>query len=290
MSSILKKIILKNDLVSLDGGSAKASKDFINIDGWYNFEHEVNNIGDLLSYVIVEEIASRYYGIDIKKDKTKKRKQHLYSAGSVLLGWQDQTVWGSGFLRDISKSNSFNYLRLLHKLCHKTDVRAVRGPFTKNVLTKMGIKCPDVFGDPALLLPLVYPHKHENSCKNSDYVVIPHYTQDRLFENNANLLYIFVNDYKPFIDKMCSANLVVSSSLHGIILAEAYGIPAVFLRNSIEKGMFKYYDYYGSTGRDNFPIVDTLEEALTVTPSIPENGIISELQEGLIKSFPNDLW
>ena len=89
---------------------------------------------------------------------------------------------------------------------------------------------------------------------------------------------------------MCSANLVVSSSLHGIILAEAYGIPAILLRNPIDKSMFKYYDYYGSTRRNSFPIVDTLEEALNVTPSIPENGIISELQEGLIKSFPNDLW
>lgn len=54
--------------------------------------------------------------------------------------------------------------------------------------------------------------------------------------------------------------------------------------------MFKYYDYYGSIGRDHFPIADTLEEALNTTPSIPENGIIRELQEGLIKSFPNDLW
>lgn len=115
----------------MDGGSVKANKRIINIDGWYNFEHEVNNIGDLLSYVIVEEIASRYYGIDIKKDKTKKRKQHLYSADSVLLGWQDQTVWGSGFLRDISRLDSFNYLKLFHKIFHKTDVRAVRGPLTK---------------------------------------------------------------------------------------------------------------------------------------------------------------
>ena len=92
-----------------------------------------------------------------------------------------------------------------------------------------------MFGDPALLLPLVYPRKHENFCKNSHYVVIPHYTQDKILENNPNLLHTFVNYYKPFIDKMCSANLVVSFSLHGIILAEAYGIPAVLLRNPIEK-------------------------------------------------------
>lgn len=39
MSNVLKKIIMKNDLVTLDGGCAKVSKDFINIDGWYNFEH-----------------------------------------------------------------------------------------------------------------------------------------------------------------------------------------------------------------------------------------------------------
>ena len=64
MSNVLKKIIMKNDLVTLDGGCAKVSKDFINIDGWYNFEHQVNNIGVLLIYVIVLEIASGYYGLE----------------------------------------------------------------------------------------------------------------------------------------------------------------------------------------------------------------------------------
>lgn len=42
---------------------------------------------------------------------------------------------------------------------------------------------------------------------------------------------------------------VYSSSLHGIILAEAYGVPAVMFRSYDKSVDFKYLDYYASTGR-----------------------------------------
>ena len=40
------------------------------------------------------------------------------------------------------------------------------------------------------------------------------------------------------------AKLVISSSLHGIILAETYGIPAILLMDKVTNNMFKYNDYY----------------------------------------------
>jgi len=44
---------------------------------------------------------------------------------------------------------------------------------------------------------------------------------------------------------------IVSSSLHGIIIAETFGIPTAWLRCSdkIVGGEFKYHDYYLGSGR-----------------------------------------
>ena len=52
--------------------------------------------------------------------------------------------------------------------------------------------------------------------------------------------------------------------------------------------MFKYRDYYYSTGRKDFPICLTVEEALKTTPAqVPD---VTQLQKDLLDSFPIDLW
>ena len=82
--------------------------------------------------------------------------------------------------------------------------------------------------------------------------------------------------------------MVYSSSLHGIILAESYGIPAVFFRGVSSVVDFKYKDYYASTRRYDVPMAGSLAEAFgTSPPKLPD---LNKLQKGLIDSFPYDLW
>jgi pyruvyltransferase len=51
---------------------------------------------------------------------------------------------------------------------------------------------------------------------------------------------------------------------------------------------FKYLDYYYSTGRKDIKIAESFEEALNMEPlKLPD---LKPLQEGLMKSFPYDLW
>ena len=135
------EMLKKNAVCGRDGGVVPSVKDSVNLNGWFNFEHETNNIGDLLGPVVVEE-CKKYYGIHGNKCKGTK---HLYTVGSVLMGWQDATYWGSGFLRDVTTSNAFPIYAALHKVWHKTDIRAVRGPRSKAILEKMTIQCPDTF-------------------------------------------------------------------------------------------------------------------------------------------------
>ena len=59
--------------------------------------------------------------------------------------------------------------------------------------------------------------------------------------------------------------------------------------NKIEKNdRFKYDDYYHSTGRYNYPVCSTIEEALQMP--VPEVPDLSQLQQNLLESFPTDLW
>ena len=52
------------------------------------------------------------------------------------------------------------------------------------------------------------------------------------------------------LEKILSCKLVLSSSLHGIVFAEAFGVPARWVElpgsKKSEKG-FKYHDYYSGT-------------------------------------------
>ncbi len=96
------------------------------------------------------------------------------------------------------------------------------------------------------------------------------------------------NDYKSVIDEIAASEIVYTSSLHGIILAESYGVPAIFFRGLGKSKDFKYLDYYYSTGRKDVKIAESFEEALTMKPlPLPD---LSKMQQDLLESFPYDLW
>ena len=83
-----------------------------------------------------------------------------------------------------------------------------------------------------------------------------------------------------------SVDVVISSSLHGIILAEAYGVPAILLKPQVD--IVKYYDYYYSTGRINFPMADSIEQAMLIVPvELPK---LDTIKEKLKLSFPYDIY
>ncbi len=163
----------------------------------------------------------------------------------------------------------------------KLDIRCVRGPETRRVLMNNGYECPECYGDPAVLLPLFYtPASTE---KAYDYKVVQHYIYGCDHPNAINPL---TDDWRSFVDEIVKCRLIISSSLHGIILAEAYGVPAIMLQNNMNT--FKYNDYYYSTGRFSYPVAKTVEEALQMEPApLPD---LTALQQNLLDSFPVDLW
>ena len=99
------------------------------------------------------------------------------------------------------------------------------------------------------------------------------------------------DDCNRTIDEIVNSKLVISGSLHGIIIAESYGVPAILMSNildPIDGDLFKYKDWYYSTGRKEFPIVSSISEALQTKP--PELPDLSKMQEEIMQAFPADLW
>jgi pyruvyltransferase len=122
---------------------------------------------------------------------------------------------------------------------------------------------PEVYGDPGLLLPLVY---------NPDIEVrqrvgyVPHMVDKGLCPTDG-LVIDLQKPWREVVDAIKSCERIVSSSLHGIVAAEAYGIPATWAVYSdrIIGGEFKFRDYLLGTGRDEqgpgeFPAIPSLGE------------------------------
>lgn len=252
--------------------------------GYTLFQGNDINLGDSLGEIIVDFMLKRRgdgFSIETPTSKTK----HLYCVGTNIQGaYQDATVWGAGIYPPQNQSQI-----ICQKLAkRKLDIRAVRGPLTRDVLENYGHKCPEVYGDPAILMPLIY---QASVKKNKDLLVIPQFIGEQQFREahpDLPILSMNTNDYKKVINEIVSSNLVITSSLHGIILAESYGVPAIFFRGLPKYKDFKYKDWYYSTGRYSVPLSDSFEEALEQTP--PDLPVINELQQGLLDSFPYDLW
>lgn len=270
----LRKLYKVNDKI-LNSVSRKTEDKKVNLHWWSTQNNGIENIGDFLSIVVCNYLLNKK-GLSFNTEIDEKK--HLYSIGSIIQGGaQNATIWGSGI------KNGEEDISILMKKTRKLDIRLVRGPKTREVLIKSGYDCPKKYGDPALIMPLIYTPKEK---EKKEYIVVLHHATERNIDNNC--ITPLNDNYQDFIDIIYNSKLVISSSLHGIILAEAYGIPAILLTDKVTRNLFKYDDYYQSTGRKNYPIANSIEEALTLVPSYLDG--LEKIQKDIIETFPFDLW
>lgn len=254
----------------------RANVNSVNLVYW----KKVLNLGDTLGPVIYDWMLQRK---QIDPLQPTRKTFHLMTVGSIIasIGHYDATIWGSGIhtfkaVANISKRKRYR----------KFDIRAVRGPVTRDVLIANGYACPEVYGDPAVLMPYIYTPEGITT-KEYEVSAILHFSQaDKLLPAGINRIAIETGDYKHFIDEILRSKKVISSSLHGIILAESYGVPAVYL--TMGKEELKFYDWYHSTGRRSVRVATTIEEALMMEPmELPD---LNKMRNDLLNSFPYDLW
>ena len=145
---------------------------------------------------------------------------------------------------------------------------AVRGKLSLNLLN---IKEEIPIGDPALLLPLVYtPSKKQ---KTEFLKIIPHFTEyeeiKNLYSNKYTIIDIRTKDVESFIDEIVSSKYIISTSLHGVIIAHAFNIPALWIKKGyINSSDFKFYDYFSSVGITPYEGFKNIDEILSCTENI----------------------
>jgi hypothetical protein len=130
----------------------------------------------------------------------------VMGAGSIIRFAAGCKVWGSGIMWKKDK---------LHP---KNEYCGVRGPLTRDK-----VKADVPIGDPGLLLPLFYDVPVE---KEVGVGVVAHYRHTR--EANAMGFHVInplCKNPRKVIDDIRACQYICSSSLHGLIAAEAYGIP-----------------------------------------------------------------
>jgi len=215
------------------------------------------NWGDALNPVLIQKISGKTPLIATKYTYNVKGSPVYSAIGSVLesanannCGHGNLVVWGTGFI------SSQGRLKVQPK-----KICAVRGPLTRELLLEQGYECPEIYGDPALLYPKFY---RPESRKRYKLGIIPHYVDKNHaainnFQNNPDVLIIdILGGIHNVVDQICSCQNIASSSLHGIIAADAYGIPSTWIKfsdNVVGNG-FKFFDYFKSVGRtDEGPLV-----------------------------------
>lgn len=252
----------------------------INLLYWISDEGR-DNVGDLLSKVVWEWLCNRS-GVNPNKLCLKTRKVAVIGSVLSFVGGGKTTVYGAGLMTEKSVLCLNNPMKGV-----KLDVRAVRGPLTARALEDAGLPTSNVYGDPAILMPLIYMPKVRKIP--GKVVIIPHHSKIERYKGKYdNVLDTYTSNWKDFIKEIMSADKVISSSLHGIILAEAYGVPCVML-NDYPGEIFKYEDYYYSTGRHVIPICETIEEGICNSGGeINEN--LSSMQSALLSVFPIDIF
>lgn len=251
--------------------SRPVEKNRVNVYYWK--PPHIDNVGDLLSQVIVDSLI-KYYSL--KKDREVGETRRLFAIGSVIDAAQcKMVIWGSGVHRKTARIPSVEF-----------DIRAVRGPETKKMLEQSNVSCPEIFGDPAVLLPLFFRPALK---KRFPYTIVPHFSSQKhyLEKYPDHTISTLTSDWKGFVSRIIQSELVISGSLHGLILAEAYGVPAIALTD-IDTDWFKYNDYYFSTGRYNYNKASSVDDALNMDPDkIPD---FQYMRSSLLASFPKDLW
>lgn len=238
---------------------------------------KINNFGDLIGPLIVMRILEES-GIRYDQDSNRAvSTRNLLTVGSILhLAKNHDTIWGSGRNGKIKEE--------LHRF-KQLSVRALRGPLTKEFLEKKSIPCPDVFGDPALLFPFFFKEFVKLTADPlHDFTVIPNLNDLDCYRADENVINP-TSDLFSIIERIARSRFVVGSSLHAIIIAESFGIPARLIESESEDS-FKYEDYYLGTGRTAFTAAPTVASALDMggEPGLRWDPV------PLLDNFPYDLW
>jgi len=251
-------------------------------------DYKYTNFGDILTpYILNKFNINAIY---------EKENPQLYGIGSLLhmmpLDYKGY-IWTSGMMYNT------------HRINIKNDPIAVRGKLTLNQFDNDTSNT--VLGDGGLILERIYKPV---AGKGNRYKlgVFPNYVDIvnmmdnpiKKFEvfNSEDVILIDPRNYiETVIDQVCSCDNIITSSLHGAVTCDSYGINyGVFSARETDiaihrmQGSFKFRDYY-SIFDINFNQPDlflnnntSIEQCLSICRPVNKPGL-ETIKEQLVKSI-----
>jgi hypothetical protein len=248
------------------------------------------NFGDEITIPILK----RLFGIEAIP--SPMHAAELIGAGSILDAWigskrrllrqlfsggsSDLHVWGTGLM-----------VPRIPKWPQRVHVHAVRG-----YLTAKEMDFESTVGDPGILASLLIPKPRNNEAAVG---FVPHFVDVELVSKRLPIPanWRVVNPARPVdqvLADIAASDLIVSSSLHGLITADSFGIPCAWLStwNTLaERSQFKFRDHASARLTEfNVPlryeqVIEMSVDEIEVVATKPRRSI-EEWQSQLIEAFP----
>lgn len=204
------------------------------------------NFGDALGPLLL-----RRYGMDVEWSPAPEAD--MVCVGSILAhvpdGWTG-TVLGSGFIRaGVSRDLS------------RARVLAVRGALTRDAC---GLPESTPLGDPGILVDELIA---DPPTVRRGRLVVPHYVDRTLRWRHVGMRRANIKgEPQALLRAIASAEVVYTSSLHGLIAADAFGVPHVLEPHErVAGGLFKFDDYASAFGETITPGVKRLTDRGAMT-------------------------
>lgn len=263
---------------------------------------KLGNMGDLLNVLIIE----RCFGYKVERCSFLEGEMCAIGSclgqytlhGSLLMRLQQLingiarphvAVWGTGFINYSDSEGRF--------FKRDMDFRAVRGELTRKNIEKMTGKRLDIpTGDAGILASALLDTLPE---KRYELGIVPHICDlgdpmvQELTDSYENACLINVkDDPMAVIEQIAQCRAILSSSLHGLIVADSLNIPnmhLVFSDRPLGDG-YKFDDYYSAyevehvvcdLRTDAAPRLQEIQTAYRITPAMVE-----EKKRLMRESFP----
>ncbi len=171
---------------------------------------------------------------------------HLLCAGSILeRSTSSSIICGSGFIFPDSQIPDF----------HK--VISVRGEYSAS---RLGVGSA-LIGDPFVIMSLYCSEIKPEKTRDITYIPHVNFFVRRGRSNLKVPEHVCVLDlgaeFDHVLETIASSKLIVSESLHGLVLADAFGVPNIWIAPSSDMlgGEYKFRDYYSSTSSPKKSVV-----------------------------------
>lgn len=204
------------------------------------------NFGDALT----PWLLPRYGVVPIYREPRHARLVGVGSLLEFIADDYDGAIWGTGLMTGVERRMP------------SATALAVRGPLTAERLDV----ADTAYGDPGLLVArharrparraaiAAVPHGHHRG--HSGLATLLQSEPGRVREIDVH------REAAPTVREIASCETVLTTSLHGLITADAYGIPAVWttLEPALTGGTFKFHDYEAAVtpGRSRYVDFDDL--------------------------------